>query len=680
MHPFRRVLLALLLGLLAFDASAQQEDGFGAPALEAPPPEETGPLEKKRVTFGTDPDPSSSPTSDEAPATQASGTPAPPDITSYVDGIFRGLVAGGQVPGAAIVVIQNGEITHKAGYGYADLRTRTPVDPDITRFRVASVSKLVTATAVMQLVEQGALDLNADVNTYLTAFRIGGDFPEPVTLANLLTHTAGFDDRYLGMAAPMGAPPETLTRHLEHAMPPRVMPPNRVISYSNYGIALAGQIIETVSGQEFNAYVKAKILDPLGMNASSFGIPYPLPPSLATPHFRAAGGAGFRPGEYDVSRIAPAGDLVTTAGDMAKFMLAHLDQGTSGEGPALLGQPTFQQMHARHFANADGLDGWAYGFATGTRNGITWIGHDGSWNGFCAQLVLHPQTRSGYFAVYNTECSFAASQAIRAGLFDALWPSSAAAAASPPPDADARARALEGTYIHVRRARADFTVMGAAASQVQVKALPGGSLGVKVPSVGRELTFLPQADGTWLNPDLQWKAGARAATADAPQRFFIDSSAYERVTGLSAWAAWTVALSMVIAICIMTLWGWANGFLSRHLFGEPQAVITFGPRITGFMAAGLVLATLISMLALLSDGAPFAILHGPSPMLMVLLTVPVIVGMLAIPMIVWSVTGFGAGPRARLAQSGYIVLTLAVLTFLAFCVQWGFHIFAVLAN
>ena len=148
----------------------------------------------------------------------------------------------------------------------------------------------------------------------------------------------------------------------------------------------------------------------------------------------------------------------------------------------------------------------------------------------------------------------------------------------------------------------------------------------------------------------------------------------------SAWAAWTVALSMVIAICVMTLWGWANGFLSRHLFGEPQAVITFGPRITGFMAAGLVLATLISMLALLSDGAPFAILHGPSPMLMVLLTVPVIVGVLAIPMIVWSVTGFGAGPRARLAQSGYIVLTLSVLTFLAFCVQWGFHIFAVLAN
>jgi hypothetical protein len=416
-----------------------------------------------------------------------------------------------------------------------------------------------------------------------------------------------------------------------------------------------------------------RILQPLAMTSSSFGIPYPLPPTMATPHFRSSGGDGFRPGSFDISRIAPAGDLVTTAGDMARFMRAHLDN----ENSAILGQPAMQQMHARHFANADGLDGWAYGFATGTRNGVTWIGHDGSWNGFCAQLVLHPESRSGYFAVYNAQCSFAASQAIRRGLFDAIWPAAPAAAAPPPAVDEARARAVEGSYMHVRRARADFTVMGAAASAISVAALPGGALKVSMPSVGRDLTFLPQADGTWLNPELQWKA---AAPTSGHGRFFIDASAYDRVTGLSSWAMWTVALALVIAICIMTLWGWANGFLSRHLFGEPQAVITFGPRITGFLAAGLVLATLMSMLALLSDSAPFAILHGPTPMLMVLLTVPVVVGILSVPMIVWSVTGFGADPRARLAQAGYVILTVCVLTFVAFCLQWGFHIFAVLGR
>jgi hypothetical protein len=334
-----------------------------------------------------------------------------------------------------------------------------------------------------------------------------------------------------------------------------------------------------------------------------------------------------------------------------------------------------QQMHARRFANADGLDGWSYGFATGRRNGITWIGHDGSWNGFCAQLVLHPESRSGYFAAYNAECSFAASQAIRSGLFDALWP--AGPGAAPAVGDEARARAVEGSYMHVRRARADFTVIGAAASAITVAAQPGGALKVTMPSIGRDLTFQPQADGTWLNPELQLKA---AAPKSGNGRFFIEASAYDRVTGLSSWAMWTVALALVIAICIMTLWGWANGFLSRHLFGEPQAVITFGPRITGFLAAGLVVATLLSMTALLSDSAPFAILHGPTPMLMVLLSVPVVVAILCIPMIVWSVTGFGADPRARLAQAGYIVLTLGILSFVAFCLQWGFHIFAVLAR
>jgi CubicO group peptidase (beta-lactamase class C family) len=674
MRLFSRFISVLLAGLIALPVEAQSSgDSFTAPALEAPPLEESGPLQKKQLTFG--PDPQTEEPDAQAPdqdTTTPASVPAAPEIRSQVDGLFRALVSGAQIPGAAVAIIQDGAVTHKAGYGYADIRTRTPVDPDITRFRVASVSKLVTATAVMQLVEQGSVDLNADINTYLTAFRIGGDYPVPVTIANLLTHTGGFDDRYLGMAAPMGAPPETLAQHLARAMPQRVLAPRSVIAYSNYGIALAGHIVESVSGEEFGAYASMRMLQPLGMTSSSFGIPYPLPPTMATPHFRSSGGDGFRTGSFDISRIAPAGDLVTTAADMARFMRAHLDN----ENSALLSQPTMEQMHARHFANADGLDGWAYGFATGRRNGITWIGHDGSWNGFCAQLVMHPESRSGYFAVYNTECSFAASQAIRSGLFDALWP--AGPSAAPPAVGDeARARAAEGTYMHVRRARADFTVVGAAASAITVAAQPGGALKVTMPSIGRDLTFLPQADGTWLNPELQLKA---AVPKSGNGRFFIEASAYDRVTGLASWAMWTVALALVIAICIMTMWGWANGFLSRHLFGEPQAVITFGPRITGFLAAGLVVATLLSMTALLSDSAPFAILHGPTPMLMVLLTVPVVVAILSIPMIVWSVTGFGTDPRARLAQAGYVVLTLGILTFVAFCLQWGFHIFAVLGR
>ena len=525
----------------------------------------------------------------------------------------------------------------------------------------------------MQAVEQGKVDLNADVNTYLSSFKVGTNFPEPVTLANLLTHTAGFDDRYRGMAAPLSAPAEPLSQHLSRALPPRVLPPNNVIAYSNYGIGVAGQVVEAVTGEEFAAHVATHVLAPLGMTSSSFGIPYPIPATIAVPYFPAGEEGGFRRGQLDQVRVGPAGDLITTAADMSKFMLMQLNRGATPEGQQVLSETLVERMQARHFANADGLDGWAYGFATGTRNGITWIGHDGAWNGFCAQLVLHPESRSGFFVVTNAECSFTTSQAIRDGLFNALWPRTSAVQVAQWPDADQRARAAEGTYMTVRRARSDFTVLAAAASEVSVDAVPGGALKVRMPGREHALLFVPQENGTWMNAEHQWKAAWRPMAAGEPARFMIDTTAYDRVTGLGIWSLWSVALALIVAICIMTMWGWANGFLSRHLFGEPQAVITFGPRMTGFLAAGLILSTLVSMVALLSDSAPLAILHGPSPMLMVLLTVPVIVGVLAVPMIVWSVTGFGAGPRARFAQAGYIILTLAVLAFLAFCIQWNFH-------
>ena len=668
-------LLATLL-LLAFawgPARAQPADpGFGEAVLGAPPSEETGPLERKRVPFGVDPAPAeASPTTTEA-AVQPESQPTS-SIQAYANGLFAGLVGSGQLPGAALIIIQDGAVVHKAGYGLADIRSKTPVDPDVTRFRVASVSKLFTATAVMQAVEQGKVDLNADVNTYLSSFKVGTNFPEPVTLANLLTHTAGFDDRYRGLAAPLSAPTEPLSQHLSRALPPRVLPPNSVIAYSNYGIGVAGQVVEAVTGEEFAAYVGTHVLAPLGMTSSSFGIPYPIPATIAVPYFPSGEEGGFRRGQLDQVRVGPAGDLITTAADMSKFMLMQLNRGATPEGQQILSETQVERMQARHFANADGLDGWAYGFATGARNGISWIGHDGAWNGFCAQLVLHPESKSGFFVVTNAECRLTTSLAIRDGLFNALWPRASVVQAAQWPDADQRAQAAKGTYMTVRRARSDFTVLAAAASEVSVDAVPGGSLSVRIPGLEHALQFVPQENGTWMNAEHQWKAAWRPAATGEPARFMIDTQAYDRVTGLGVWSVWSVALALIVAICIMTMWGWANGFLSRHLFGEPQAVITFGPRMTGFLAAGLILATLVSMVALLSDAAPLAIIHGPSPMLMILLTVPVIVGVLAVPMIVWSVTGFGAGPRARFAQAGYIVLTLAVLTFLAFCVQWNFH-------
>jgi|GEM_PF-575447 len=675
-------LICWALAVMVPSSLAQPVDdppsGFGAPVLGAPPREESGPLDKKSPDrFAPAP-----PVDQTTPAPQ--DAVAPPVSASastfkpYVDGLMSGLVTAGEIPGAAIVIIQDGKIVLKAGYGFADIRARTPVDPDRTRFRVASISKLFTATAVMQIVEQGKADLNADVNTYLSSFKIPSNYPEAVTLANLLTHTAGFDDRYLGLGAPLQGPVLPLGQYLSRQMPPRVLAPNTVIAYSNHGYALAGHIIENVSGQEFNAYAREHIFTPLGMTVSSFGVPYPLPADIAVPYLRGGDEGGYSRIALDRVATGPAGDLITTAADMVPFMLAHLSKGAYGDGEHLLSEPTIEKMHAGHFANAEGLDDWAYGFAGGRRNGIRWIGHDGSWSGFCAQLVLHPETRSGFFVATNVNCSFASSASLKKALFDLVWPNKSEPIVAAGPEIEARARAIAGTYMSVRRARSDFTVMGAAASQMTVKAMGEGQLQVFLPSVGHDLVFQPQMNGTWVNPDFQWKAAAQTSAKGDVQRFIIDTDAYDRVTGTGEWAMWSVALALVVAICIMTIWGWANGFLSRHFFGEPQAVITFAPRITGFLAAGLTVAMLVAMEALLSNAAPIAILHGPSPALLALLAIPVVIAVLAIPMVIWSISGFGAGPRARMAQMGYIVLTLAILAFIAFAWQWGLHPFGVL--
>jgi hypothetical protein len=444
-------------------------------------------------------------------------------------------------------------------------------------------------------------------------------------------------------------------------------------------------VAESVSGQEFATYVQENIFAPLGMDASTFGVPYPLPQDIAVPYFKGGDEGGFKRVELDRMKIGPAGDLITTAGDIAKFMLVHMNKGVYGDDEKLVTPQTIERMQAQHFVQAEGLDGWAFGFAEGRRNGVRWIGHDGAWLGFCAQLVMVPETKTGFFLAYNADCRFSASAPLRKAMFDLIWPSQARVAAEANPTAELRARALAGSYMAMRRARSDFTVMAAAASQITVTAPGEGRLVVRLPGEGRGVLFLPLANGTWANPDFQWKAAAivdergqmtkLALNADSAGGSFAHVDVFERVVGAGEWAIWSVALALVVAICLMALWGWTNGFLSRQFFGEPQAVITFWPRLTAFLAAGFTIVSLVGLAGMLS-GVPLDIIHGPTPLLTALVSVPVAIAVLAVPMVVWSMTGFGTGTRARTAQVGYAVLTIAVLVFLAFAWQWGLHPFA----
>ncbi len=323
-------------------------------------------------------------------------------LESVVDDILTPRI-NNRIPGAAVAIVENDETVLTKGYGDANIDTGQPVTADNTRFLIGSIAKPITFTAVMQGVEQGVLDLDADVNAYLTDSRVQvpATFETPVTLRHLGTHTAGFEwIPNPGMVTdPSRRTP--LETALVDAAPDRVRPPGEVVAYSNYGATLAGHIVEEAFEVPFERYVREQIFEPLGMTHSTFQDPAPdtRPGTVASPHRLV----GDQPQVADPVYVnwRPAGSMGATATDMALFMRAHLNSGTVGNS-RILAADTMQQMHRQQFDRHPAVNGWRFGFY---ETGHPWdpgIGHSGGRLSYVAYMVLIPTASVGVFIGYNT--------------------------------------------------------------------------------------------------------------------------------------------------------------------------------------------------------------------------------------------------------------------------------------
>src|SRR5579863_3775796 len=200
---------------------------------------------------------------DGAPPAPAPPAPAPAegpqlnaaDVGAWLDGFMPYALRSADIAGAVVVVVKDDKVLVEKGYGYADVASRRPFDPDTSLVRPASISKLFTWTAVMQLVEAGKLDLDADVNRYLD-FRIPPKDGKPVTLRELMTHTAGFEEMGKVLYAPDAAHLTPLAELVRTRLPKRIFPPGEVVAYSNYGAGLAGYIVQRVSGEPYESYIE----------------------------------------------------------------------------------------------------------------------------------------------------------------------------------------------------------------------------------------------------------------------------------------------------------------------------------------------------------------------------------------------------------------------------------------
>ncbi|NER29223.1 MAG: beta-lactamase family protein [Symploca sp. SIO1C4] len=344
------------------------------------------------------------------------------ELEAFLDRFFARQMSNKHIPGVAFVLVKDGKISFSKGYGYADLEKKIPVIPEQTLFRVGSISKLFTATAIMQLAEKGLLNLDDDVNEYLDNFQIDKTFPQPITFANLLTHTDGFDSGWgLGAFAHSQAQMTVLADYLAQRLPPRLLPPGEVFLYSDVGMTLAGYLVEVISGIPFSQYIDQNIFQPLGMRHSSFLQPLPLKlaPNLAVGYKYGqtkAEGRGQRAEGIDFDMASqdgiyqrrsfafnnsvPAAALMSTATDMGQFMIAHLQNGRYSK-TRILEEATAKKMHRRQFTHHPNLAGSAYGFYERFLNQQRSIEHSGRMNGYSSLLFLLPEQNLGFFVACN---------------------------------------------------------------------------------------------------------------------------------------------------------------------------------------------------------------------------------------------------------------------------------------
>lgn len=322
------------------------------------------------------------------------------DLPAWIDFQFSEGLDSFNIAGATIVLMHGDSILHINGYGLADIESNMPVNSNSSIFGVGSVSKTIVALAIMQLYEDGKLEIDRDINNYLTTFQLEYKFNDSITIEHLLTHTAGFDDRNIGTTVLDEENVIPLAQYLKKRMPPQIRPSGKVISYSNHGYALLGLIVEEVSGLPFHEYISKRILKPLEMNYSGFKRQAELKENYVSSYLQKGEQLTSYPPDFQL--YYPAGSFTSTASDMGHYISMFLNNG-SFKGAQILDSTTLAIMlHTpfRHYEKAE--YGWLFGFPEGHWNGMRLYGHGGSIQGFESQLSLIPEENIGVFISANS--------------------------------------------------------------------------------------------------------------------------------------------------------------------------------------------------------------------------------------------------------------------------------------
>lgn len=403
------------------------------------------------------------------------------DAEIWLDGLMPTALRVAGVPGAVVVLVKDGKPLLEKGYGYSDWKESVPVDPAATLFRPGSISKLFTWTAVMQLVEQDKLDLDADVNRYLD-FKVPARNGHALTLRHVMTQTTGLEEAGRGLIM-YDTPTPDIGKVLQRYIPPYLYDPGTTQGYSNWATALAGYIVQRVSTEPFDDYIERHIFTPLGMMHSSFR--QPLPPALRGQMGHGYPSVDADPEGYEIVSMAPAGSLASTGADMGRFMMAYLQQGQL-DGNRILRPETVQLMHTRITRGMPDLNGIGLGFYQQDMNGHRAVGHGGDTNMFHSELYLLPDDGIGLYISVNSPGRHDQGKWLRERLYqgfaDRYLPDTRPQGATgvDQATAEAHARMMAGAYRSTRREDATFMSVLQLLSPLRVYAADQGRLAIEI--------------------------------------------------------------------------------------------------------------------------------------------------------------------------------------------------------
>jgi CubicO group peptidase (beta-lactamase class C family) len=400
------------------------------------------------------------------------------DLEAWLDGMVPYALKAGDIAGVVVVVVKDRAVLLEKGYGYADASKHLRMDPQRTMVRIGSTSKLFTWTAVMQLVEQGKLDLNRDINDYLD-FKIPHDFGKPITLRDLMNHRGGFEEGLKDILRTDVRDLPSNESYLKAHQRPMLFPPGEVPAYSNYGAALAGYIVQRVSGEPYERYIEQHILTPLGMSHSTFE--QPLPQRFAGQVSNGYHTADSPPGEYEQVITRPAGSGTATAADMSKFMIALMSEGQFAGGQILRAE-TVQQMLRPSESALPGFATMAHGFFRELHNNRVVIGHGGDTVMFHTEFDFLPEENVGILYTFNSrgrdDSVYLARASLLDGFLDRYFPDRLAGDAATLPSAVADARAIAGRYESSRRIAHGFLSIFYVLQQAVVRDNGDGTISV----------------------------------------------------------------------------------------------------------------------------------------------------------------------------------------------------------